>query len=146
MDLRSVLVLADANSVARAEDRGSRRPGGRAWGKVCADHAMQDLSALRPLRREEYSCFKGEGSRIDTLAVWEGSWLRLGGHESWETRLLSDWHYPLLWIVEVPEPQLDRPESVVEKRVKEQHMHPVRMTPELRYQYHWALARRQGTS
>ena len=30
VDLRSVLVLADANSVARAEDRGSRRPGGRA--------------------------------------------------------------------------------------------------------------------
>ena len=57
---------------------------------------MRDLSEQRPLRREEYSCFKGEGSRIDTLATWEASWLRLCGHEYWETKLLSDWHYPLL--------------------------------------------------
>ena len=78
--------------------------------------------------------------------MWEGSWLRLGSHEYWETKLLSDWHYPLLWIVEVPEPQLDRPESVVEKRVKEQHMHPVQMSPELRYEYLGALARRPGES
>ena len=48
VDLTSVLVLADVNSVVRAEDRGSRRPGGEAWGEVCADHAMRDLSEQRP--------------------------------------------------------------------------------------------------
>ena len=72
--------------------------------------------------------------------------MRLCVHEYWETKLLSDWHYLLLWVVEVPEPQLDRPESVVERRVKEQHMHPVRMNPEVRSEYHRALAMRPGRS
>ena len=143
VDLRATLILADTNSEATAAGgrHGARRTD---WQRVCQEHGLRDLAQMRQMGRKEVSCHKGAGSRIDTLAMWDGSWLELRDYEYWAVKVLSDWHYPLLWILSAPNYDVERPENVTCMREKEYHLHPIEMSAEMRYDYHRAILARPG--
>ena len=59
-------------------------------------------------------------------------------------KVLSDWHYPLLWVVTAPNHDVERPENVTRMREKEYHLHPIDMSDEMKYDYHRAIMARPG--
>ena len=80
------------------------------------------------------------------IRLWYGteSWLELRDYEYWIVKVLSDWHYPLLWVLSTPNHDIGRPENVTCMTEKEYHLHPIEMSAEMKYDYHRAIMARPG--
>ena len=80
--------------------------------------------------------------RLDNVALTERSSLRVTKAHYWPFTILSDHHYPLLFVVKVPAIRVSKPQAGCTPRMTESHMLPVHFTADQKHSYATAVYNR----